>query len=223
MSVLSAEREMTSHSITPLDAVADAMLSAQYYLISLYQQRLKSQKETDLLNYPIEKKLMFATDGRCEGGSTYSLFYLFSKYPSLFKYMFLIHGQFSPEDGLYFKQNKIWAYHKFFMVYGIDLTWYAGSPANYNPDAKDDDLSTVLQAPNLPEIISLIESKCGGMWPKSDQISSGLEKKYSHPKIIPYIPERKVVYFSVNDISPANEGYFNPQYAIWSEFADIND
>ncbi len=87
--------------------------------------------------------------------------------------------------------NAGWPFHCYFLVQDINSMWYAGSPANYIAKEPDDNqrLTRVISSTDLSEVLSIIETIEGGLWPTVEQITTTLnDVPYKKLRIEP-IPE----------------------------------
>lgn len=158
------------------EAVADAMMATQSKILLGPLEQCKSS----CVN--IEALLANLSHAICDKASLYALAYLTEKYSSLFGCMFLMQASRTPKRD-FLKAGML--HHAFFAVKDNGGMWFAGSPANHNPDIPKDKnpMTKIIRGSSLVEVISVIEKEEGGIWPTADFIEAQMPAYYGRPRI----------------------------------------
>ncbi len=163
-------------------AVADAMMVGTTELVTSYAARHPVQTPdgrppslTDIAQtfpkntfmYNMEVVMKNATEKMCQTGSEVAVRFLLDNHSSLFDRIGLIQAEGKLNNGS-------WRLHELFLVRDTRKIWYAGSPANYEPEVADRKLASrknqsgtleLFQHPDLDMLLSHIKQSVGGQWP----------------------------------------------------------
>jgi hypothetical protein len=172
------EHSETPSHMTPLDAVADAvMVSYTQPLKAVNYSFYEHQKGKDDINEFFEK----TTRLKCYFASIDSTYFLFTKYKDNFDDGFILQSKDFEEDSHLQKKDMI--DHTYGVVHGKDGYWYAFSPANHDQNEKKKAYAfEVIREKQLTPILQRIQERDGGSWPTEDEIEMLMKGgKYQPP------------------------------------------
>lgn len=160
------------------DMVADTMMVVQAtYMRDIIKNPKRYLENTDDPTGQLENRLKIQSSGFCEAGSAYAIYYLMQKYPDFFKNFALLNSWSTEKHQ--FKDNSAW--HTYFLVLDKQDTWFAGSPANHNPDNPNSPLTNFFKSKNLKEVLMKIKEENGGDWPTEEEIEFAISSRYIPP------------------------------------------
>ena len=160
-------------SIEADNAVADAMMSAQYQTIEHVLPLSYPQGVTTM-----EALLEKASSTMCHVASGLVIQHLSEKNDDLFKKLLLITGDASKRF-----TGGFLDFHTYFLALSRDNNWFAGSPANHSGDKEESPMTTVIKATSLERVMRRINQISGGNWPSKKMITLANEERYSPPSI----------------------------------------
>lgn len=188
--------------ISPLTMIANAMMETQAFLLNpVCKNPNKYITEVTLNNIDLlEKILENFSRNLCEEASAITLKTLISKHPLAFDHMAILKTYKNLEKPLV---NPLWNFHAYFLVRDINLTWYAGSPANHEANKPDSPMTRIIYSKNLQEVVNEIQEKDRGDWPDSDYIQQAFAE---NNEVMPQIRSRyKNSTFSISTIKIIRE------------------
>ena len=158
------------------DAIGNAMVIAYAYDIDNYlQEKIRepgmeyspnNMSERDFDNWT--KSITFSM---CETNSRRAIEYLGKNHANNFNKLMLLDSSVNDSEHPFRNGSKR---HVVFLAQDLSGRWYAGSPANYNPDDKiyPNPLTTLHESDNLSEVMRSIELSEGGKWPAPEFIET---------------------------------------------------
>lgn len=167
-------------SITPQDAVADAVMAALYQQIKGTLAKQIEGKEKQIADP--ETLLKRKTYYNCYSASAYAIHFLAEKYDNLFRKYILLSTDVLEDDSILIA-NMLGG-HTSFLAEGVDGTWYAASPANHAIDKNEKYALEIVSSQNLEETIRRLEQRDGATYPSPEVIEESLNSpEYSDPQV----------------------------------------
>jgi len=166
------EKETVLLEVRPVEAVADAMMVAVYKQI---EKKLRFYEDSDL-----ETILKKTTKENCRLGSAMVLSYLEEKYSKMFPLKLAIEA--IDPYGITLVQG--WGWHDYFLVWGRDGFWYAGSPANFGLLQGEERTTNLIYSRNLATVIESIQHLEGGRWPETKEIYKVMNGEFDDARTI---------------------------------------
>lgn len=167
---MNSSPERLAHINPAREAVADAMMVAQYHLYGLdvgpkrTELKLASGTPQRLSDFQMRK-----TAGLCTEAASIVLTYLAHKTPNLFSSLVIVRGDSTDEHEI----KNGWENHKIFIARDTQGIYFAGSPANYTE--RRNRLRELFSSRSVEKIMNHIKEEEGGTWPSAEEITNTME------------------------------------------------
>lgn len=147
-------------------------------MVAVYKQ-LRLDRD-DLGKGNLKDLLKEKTRENCRLSSAMVLAYLEEKYPKMFTTKILIESV----DIYGLSLIHGWGWHDYFLAFGKDNCWYAGSPANFGMPDNEERTENLIYSRSLPTVLERIQSVEGGWWPEAKEIYGLVNNGYEDMRVI---------------------------------------
>lgn len=169
------------NEITPLDAIADAMMRAYWRQLKGEISYRMVDPEKPELSQGMDEFLKSATRSECLNASVDTICALAKKHPDLFTTLTIISTEAVPKTSWLSKVGQ--GFHAYFLAQDRKGVWYAASPANHGANNEKAYALTLIKDNDLSSVLRKIEKRDGLLFPDEEKIKEGLNSHSRFPTV----------------------------------------